>query len=118
DWAARLVPGCAGVLTVLLTYLWGRRVAGERAGLCAALVLALSPEFLYRQRMLLMDGLVCLWVTAGLAAAHLALLAPRLRRGWWLLSALACGLGLLTKGPVALVLLAGPVLAYSTLKPR
>src|SRR5438105_12797862 len=22
DWAARLVPGCAGVLTVLLTYLW------------------------------------------------------------------------------------------------
>ena len=34
DWAARLIPGLSGVLTVLLTYWWGRRVAGERVGLC------------------------------------------------------------------------------------
>jgi dolichol-phosphate mannosyltransferase len=118
DWAARLVPGGVGVLTVLLTYLWGRRAAGERAGLCGALVLALSPEFVYRGRMLLMDGLLGLWVTAGLAAAHAALLGPRLRRGWWLLSAAACGLGLLTKGPVALVLVAGPTLGYTLLERR
>ena len=37
DWAARLIPGLAGLLTVLLTYFWGRRVVGERAGLCGAL---------------------------------------------------------------------------------
>ena len=35
-------PPLAGVLTVLLTYFWGRRVAGERAGLFGALVLCLS----------------------------------------------------------------------------
>src|SRR5207302_4405403 len=33
DWAARLVPGLAGLCTVLATYFWGRRVAGERAAL-------------------------------------------------------------------------------------
>ena len=34
DWAARLVPGLAGLFTVLATYFWGRRVVGDRAGLC------------------------------------------------------------------------------------
>jgi dolichol-phosphate mannosyltransferase len=118
DWAARLVPGMAGVLTVLLTFFWGRRVAGERAGLCGALALCLSAQFVYRQRMLTMDGLLCLWVVLGLAAAHVALAAPRLRRRWWLLAGLACGLGLLTKGPVALALVGVPVVAYPLLEPR
>ena len=45
DWAARLVPGLAGCLTVLATFLWGRRVAGERAALAGALVLCLSARF-------------------------------------------------------------------------
>jgi 4-amino-4-deoxy-L-arabinose transferase-like glycosyltransferase len=119
DWAARLVPGLAGVLTVMLTYWWGRRVVGERAGLCGALVLCLSAGFVYRQRMLNMDSLLCLWVTAALASGHAALTAGRiLRQRWWLLSAAACGLGLLTKGPVALVLIATPLLLYSFLDPR
>jgi 4-amino-4-deoxy-L-arabinose transferase-like glycosyltransferase len=118
DRAARLVPGLAGVLSVLVAYLWGRRVAGERAGLCGALVLSLSPGFIYRERMLTFDAVLCLWVTVALAAAHVALSVPRVRRGWWIASAVACGLGLLTKGPVAFVLIAAPVLAYLVLDPR
>lgn len=129
DWAARVIPGLAGVLAVLLTYWWGRRVAGERIGLCGALILCLSAGFVYRQRMLNMDSLLCLWVTAALAAAHAALLPSfsstssegekgGVRQRWWLLSAAACGLGLLTKGPVALVLIATPLLLYSFLEPR
>jgi 4-amino-4-deoxy-L-arabinose transferase-like glycosyltransferase len=129
DWAARLVPGLSGVLTVLLTYWWGRRVVGERAGLYGALILCLSAGFIYRQRMLNMDSLLCLWVTAALAAGHAALrphLARNrsangksgLRQGWWWLSAAACGMGLLTKGPVALVLIATPILLYPFLEPR
>jgi dolichol-phosphate mannosyltransferase len=118
DWAARLIPAAAGVLAVLVTFLWGRRTLGPRAGLCGALCLCLMAGFIYRMRMLGMDGLLCLWVTAGLAAAHLAVDGGRLRRGWWLAAALACGLGLLTKGPVALVLVAVPVAAYVRLEPR
>jgi dolichol-phosphate mannosyltransferase len=129
DWAARLIPGLSGVLTVLLTYWWGRRVVGERAGLCGALILSLSAGFIYRQRMLNMDSLLCMWVTAALAAAHIALTPSLLRSksvgaknglrlGLWVLSAVACGMGLLTKGPVALVLIATPVLLYTFLEPR
>jgi dolichol-phosphate mannosyltransferase len=118
DWSARLVPGLAGLLTVLLTYLWGRRVAGERAALCGAVVLCLSGRFVYLERILTMDSLLCLWVVAGLAAAHRALWGATLRTRWWLLAASACGLGLLTKGPVALVLIAAPIVAYQLLEPR
>jgi dolichol-phosphate mannosyltransferase len=118
DWAARLVPGLAGFLTVLLTYLWGRRTVGERAALCGALVLCLSARFVYLGRMLTMDSVLCLWVTAALATAHWAVSAHRPTRGWWLLSATMCGLGLLTKGPVALVLVVPPLLAHQMLDPR
>src|SRR6059058_5537845 len=71
DWAARLVPGLAGFLTILVTYLWGRRAAGERAGLLGALILSLSGRYLYLGRMLTFDTLLCLFVTASLASAHL-----------------------------------------------
>jgi dolichol-phosphate mannosyltransferase len=109
DSSARLVPGLAGVLTVLIVFLWGRRAVGARAAFCGALVLCLSAEFIYRQRMLTFDAVLGLWVTAGLAAGHRALQSGRLLRGWWLLSAGWCGLGLLTKGPVALVLIGVPL---------
>ena len=119
DWAARLVPACVGVLTVLATWWWGRRTLGERAGFWGALMLCLSARFVYLERMLTMDGLLCLCVTVALAAAHRALLAPPGRRpGLYIISAVACGLGLLAKGPIALVLVVPPLLAYRWLDPR
>jgi len=44
--------------------------------------------------------------------------SPEIRLSWWLLSALACGLGLLAKGPVALALVAVPVVVYPWLDRR
>jgi 4-amino-4-deoxy-L-arabinose transferase-like glycosyltransferase len=113
DWAARLVPALAGVLTVMLTAAWGWRALGFWTGLVSGAILALSARFLYMAGMLSMDGLLCLWVIAGLAAGHLALRSGS--RMLWLVSAAACGLGVLTKGPVAIVLIATPLLALGFL---
>jgi 4-amino-4-deoxy-L-arabinose transferase-like glycosyltransferase len=118
DWAARLVPGLAGVGCVLITRLWGRRMFGPRGGVCAAAVLCVLPEFVYRCRMLTFDGLLALWTTAALACAWRAVEGRSLRLSWWLLSAAACGLGLLTKGPVALALVAVPLAALLFLDGR
>lgn len=109
DWAARLVPGIAGVGCVLATLLWGRRMFGPRGGVCAAAVLCVLPEFVYRCRMLTFDGLLALWTTTALACAWRAVEGSRLRLTWWLLSAVACGFGMLTKGPVAMLLVGVPV---------
>jgi 4-amino-4-deoxy-L-arabinose transferase-like glycosyltransferase len=117
DWVARLVPALALHGTVLLTYVMGRRLVGGRAAFWGALLLAVSPGFLGMGRLLLLDGLLTFWMTLALFSLFRAQARPRLQRGWWLLAALACGLGVLTKGPVALVLPLVPLVAYRWLVP-
>lgn len=122
--SARIVAGLIGVLTVGIVYGWGRRVAGPRAAMCAAFVLCLTPEFVYRGRLVTPNGLLALWTTLALAAGHCALthtdkrgLAKR-RWSWWLLAGAATGLGLLTKGPVALALVVPPLVIVGWLDRR
>lgn len=117
DWAARLVPCVSCILMVLVTYGWGRQV-NRRAALVGAFILCLSSRFIYFGRMLTMDSLLSLWVVTALALAHVALRGPLLRRSIWLGSALCCGLGLLTKGPVALVLVIVPLMIWHGLDRR
>ncbi len=111
DWAARLAPALAVLASVLVTYVLGRQLVGERAAYWGALGLLLAPGFVGTGRMLVLDGLLTLWVTVSIFAAFLAVQASRLHYGWWLLASAACGLGVLTKGPVAVLLLVPPLVA-------
>ncbi len=76
EWAARLVPALALHGTVVLTYLFGRRLIGERAAFWGALLLAVSPGFLGMGRLLLLDGLLTFWVTLALFALYRARPGP------------------------------------------
>jgi 4-amino-4-deoxy-L-arabinose transferase-like glycosyltransferase len=114
-WTARLVPCLAAWLTVLLSYLWGRRFLGARAAFLGCLGLCLSLGFVTMGRTVVLDSLLTVCVAASWYAAHRAVSGPTLDKKWWLLSAAACGLGILAKGPVALVLVVAPVGAYQSL---
>jgi 4-amino-4-deoxy-L-arabinose transferase-like glycosyltransferase len=114
-WVARLVPVGAAWLAVLFSYLWGCRFLGVRSSILAGVVLCLTPGFVLVGRMAVLDSLLATCVLAAWFAAHAAVSRPTLHRAWWLLSAFACGLGILTKGPVALALFVPPVLLYSVL---
>jgi dolichol-phosphate mannosyltransferase len=114
--AARLVPTSAAFLTIVAIYLFGRRVAGARAAFLAALALALMGGFIQCGRVLILDSLLTLCVTLALLTAYEAVRGGQVRWAWWLGSALCCALGVLTKGPVALVLLAPPVAAHVWLR--
>ncbi len=118
DWAARLPPALAVHGSILTLYFLGRRGFGERAAFRGALMLSLAPGFVGVGRMLLIDGVLTFCTTLALFAAFEAVRGGRLRRGWWLLSAVACGLGVLGKGPVALVLLAPPFALHAWLTGR
>jgi 4-amino-4-deoxy-L-arabinose transferase-like glycosyltransferase len=109
DWAARLVPALAVHACVVLTFLFGRRTLGDGSALRGAIALGLAPGFMGMGRLLLLDGLLTLWVTLSLFSAFEAVRGGRVRWGWWLVAAVSCGLGMLTKGPVALLLLAPPL---------
>lgn len=117
-WAARLVPAMATFVTLLATFLFGTRIVGTRAAFLSALVLALMVGFVQCGRMVIVDSVLCLFVSTSLFTAYEAVRGERVRWGWWLLSAGLCGLGMLTKGPVAFVLLAPPVAAFAWLNRR
>jgi 4-amino-4-deoxy-L-arabinose transferase-like glycosyltransferase len=113
--AARLVPALAAWLTVLLTFAWGRRNLGARAAFLGCLGLCLSLGFLTLGRTVVLDSVLTLCVTAAWFAAHRAVAGPVFRGKWWAAAAAACGLGILAKGPVAVILLAAPVAGFQYL---
>jgi len=116
DWSARLVPALAVHGCILLTYGFGRRILGERAAFWGSLLLSLAPGFITIGRLLILDGLLTFWVTLALLAAYEAVRGGRLHGGWWLVAAAACGFGILTKGPIAVLLVAAPLWAYRRLQ--
>ncbi|MGL4552699.1 MAG: ArnT family glycosyltransferase [Gemmataceae bacterium] len=113
-WQARLVPALAVHATLFAVYLLGRRSAGDRPAFLAALLLALAPGFLAMSRLLILDGLLMLFCAVALLAALEAVRGERFSNGWWLASAVASGLGVLTKGPLILLLVAPPLALYAS----
>jgi 4-amino-4-deoxy-L-arabinose transferase-like glycosyltransferase len=111
EWAARLPVALCALLTVLSTYLLGRKAVGDRAAWIGALLLLVSAGFVLAGRFLLMDAVLALFTTVALLAAHAGAAGQRRGVAWWLLAGAAAGLGILVKGPVALVLVVPPLAA-------
>jgi 4-amino-4-deoxy-L-arabinose transferase-like glycosyltransferase len=102
EFSARLPSALASLLAVLVTYELGRRMLERTAALLAGLVLAGSIAFCAAAHFANPDALLNLCVVLTLACFWGYY---RGRRGWWLAAAgAASGLGMLAKGPVALVL--------------
>ncbi len=111
DAAARLTPALAAIGTVISTYWLGMRLVGPRAAWIGGLSLLASGGFLLTGRFLFMDTLLTCFTTIALLGAWCACREPRFQWRWWVLSAVACGLGMLTKGPIAPVLCLAPLAA-------
>ena len=113
--AARLVPTGAMFFTILGTFFFGRRLFGTLPAGLAAAGLSVSVGTVHLGRFLILDPLLTLFVTWSLFLMLEAMRGTRLHWGWFLGSSLCCGLGVMTKGPVAVALLLPPVVAYAWL---
>ncbi len=103
--AARLVPFLCAMATALLVGWCGGRWYGRQAGWVAGIAAAAAPLPLAFSRIVILDSLLALLVTSALLAFHTAIeerVAGRPARMWTLIAWAAIGLGVLTKGPVAL----------------
>ncbi len=122
--AARAWSAVSGAGLVLVTFAVGRRWYGDRVGLLAGAIIATSFGAFYMARQALPDLPLAFFMTVATWAAIEALQSaaparddgtaapvptPRARRWWLLLSSAAMAFGLLTKGPVAVVLPLGTV---------
>ncbi len=94
--------GVAGIL--LAAFLIGRAIRGPTAGLLAALCVATAPRVVMFGRRIFIDVYLTMFMSLALACLVLAERQPAHRRRYLLLMWAAIGLGVLTKGPVAIVL--------------
>ncbi len=108
----RLWSITVGAIILWLTYRMGMRAAGRRAGLLAALVLAVHPSFIFFTR----QGIYVTNTTIAFSLGILLALAQLVRTGrpgWWLLAAFLAGLGLWAKfimlWPLAATVVLAPV---------
>ena len=103
--AARSVPFACSLVTALLVGMCARRWFGREAGWVAGIVAVTAPLPLALSRIVILDAVLALLVTSSLLAFLAAVEARADRRPdrvWTLLAWAAIGLGILTKGPVAL----------------
>src|SRR5439155_10419296 len=113
--AARLPGATAAALLVLLTWGFGRRIFGARAGRLAALVLASGATFTVSARIMLTDMVFALFLCASCFAFWRAVEAQgaRARAGRWTgLAAVASALAVLPKGPLGTRVPGPPGLAW------
>ena len=100
--SARFFSGVFGALTILITFLFARRYINEKAAWLAALVLLSSLHFNFQMRLSVPDPYLIFFMTAGFMCFYLFMNETNKK---WLWLMYACfGLGLLTKGPIAIAL--------------
>lgn len=111
-WTTRLVSNLSALLTVMLVFCFGRLLVGFRAAWLGGVLLLLSTGFVVCGRYATMDAAITLCATTMLGSLYLAVRDDRFRSGFWLLASIACGVGLLVKGPVIGVLTVPPFLVW------
>ena len=118
EFAVRLSSLLAAAAGVALTYAFGRRVFGHHAGIASAAVLATSALWFAVGRTIRYDMLLTLAVTATIWWAWLGSEGGREGRRYYCYAAVAAGLGVLVKGPIALALPVFILLPYFALTRR
>lgn len=119
EFAARLPSTLSGLFTVLLTYLAGRRLFNRQVANMSALILGSCAAFMIQSRIILTDMLLTFCLTAALFSF---ILAARSKGGGgknlYRIFFIFCGLAVLTKGLIGIVLPAGIIFWYLLLDRR
>lgn len=115
-WAARLAPGLAAALGILLVGWGARRLWGPGHGLIASAICASAPLYFLVGQLLTLDMLFSLFLTAALITFCIGQSVrddQRRSLRWMLLCWAAIAAAVLTKGIAALAIPAAVIGAYS-----
>jgi 4-amino-4-deoxy-L-arabinose transferase-like glycosyltransferase len=102
EFGARFFSVVMGLLTILVTYNYTKRLFNPFAAFCACLVLATSTQFLFEFRLSVPDPYLIFFITLGLFSAFTWLRENSIPQLY--ICAAAFALATLAKGPVALAL--------------
>lgn len=102
--SGRFLAAMASMGTLLLTYILARRYSGGRAALFAALSILTAFLFAATSRIGVIDPVLTFFTTGAIFCGLTAMDAGSKRRwAWWLAAYALAACGVLTKGPVGLV---------------
>jgi hypothetical protein len=114
DLFARLFADVFGAGTIVVTFLLGRLLYGRRAGVIAALLLALMPYHVIVSRQVLLDGPMTFFATLTLYLTAMAIVSGR--PAWLYAAGAAMGLTFLSKETS--ILLLGGAYVFFVLSPN
>jgi len=112
EWAERLPIALGALLMIWTAFRLGQAAYSFEAGLLAAIALATTPRFLMFSRRIFIDVYIAMFMGLILLFFMLAEKEERHRRRYLVLMYIAAGLGVMTKGPVAVALPGLVFLAY------
>jgi 4-amino-4-deoxy-L-arabinose transferase-like glycosyltransferase len=114
EFVVRLWPALLGLLGIGIADAVGRSMYGSWTGHVAAAILATTPLYFGLSQIIILDMPLSTLMTVALAAFWFAYTARdrRRRRLWVSLVYVATALAVLTKGPVAIVLIGGVIVAF------
>jgi 4-amino-4-deoxy-L-arabinose transferase-like glycosyltransferase len=115
EWAVRLPSVLSAALMVWFTIVVGRIVFDKTVGILAGLILASSGMVLYLSGAVVLDVTLAVAITGAFAAFiyHLREERASRRKIFGLLVFVAFGLGVLTKGPIAVIFPVGAIVLWS-----
>jgi 4-amino-4-deoxy-L-arabinose transferase-like glycosyltransferase len=117
--AVERVGIAAGALGIVgATFLIGRALHSTLVGVLAALMIATAPRMVMFSRRIFIDIYITMFMAVALACLLWALRSTHHRRRWLAGMYVAIGLGVLTKGPVALVLPAAACAVWMVIERR
>lgn len=101
EFANRLPSALAGLLTFILTFIFGAKLFNHRVGFIAALILGTCLIFPQVSRWMVLDSLFTLLSLFSLLSFYRGFENTDQRRKYFIMAGFFIGLGVLTKGPAA-----------------
>ena len=106
DFISRLPSAVCATLCIFFTWYTVKIVFGRKTAFLSAVILATSVEFVLLGRRAATDMALCLFFTGSLYSIFLSYYIKdfRVKIVWCILAGVFCGLSILTKGPVGVLL--------------
>ncbi|AOE87176.1 ArnT family glycosyltransferase [Pseudomonas sp. TCU-HL1] len=117
EWAMRLPSALFALAVIAGVYVAGTRLGGRSVGIFASLFLGANAGFSLFARRAEIEMTLTAFCFLSLLAAWFYLFHDG-RRRWAILSYALLGCSLLTKGPVSLLLVTVPILAFALIQPH